>query len=301
MFKKLLIAVDDSSCSVHAGEYALELAKRFNAQVCITTIVEELPKVYKGGDWAQALVEQGEQLLDEWSKKGEARGLPFDRFVVTGTVTGRGVAESILHMAREHNCDLIVMGTHGRKGIAHVLGSIAERVIRLATMPVMLVREAKDTLSPNWQRILVAVDGSDASRKALRYADHLAQTASAELHLIHVIPDLPPPLVDPIGVGGVAASFTYSDTLKQFEHDARIIMEVSRAEIDTQNTVFHTARAQRERIADTLVRYAQEQSCALIVMGTHGRTGFNRFLLGSVAEGVAHTTTVPLLLIRKDS
>jgi nucleotide-binding universal stress UspA family protein len=294
MFKKILIPVDDSSCSVHAGEYALELAKKFGTSALVITVVEELPKVYKGSDWAEALQEQGEQILTAWAKRGEEQKLMLETLVVSGS----RVAEGILNTAKEQGCDLMVMGTHGRKGIAHALGSIAERVIRLATIPVMLVREVKDVLTPDWQRILVAVDGSDASRKALAYADHLAKTTKAELHLVHVIPDVPPPLIDPLGVGGVAASLTYNDTLKQLEHDARLVMEVSRAEVETEKTVFHTARAQRERVAETLVRYAKEQACQLIVMGTHGRTGVNRFLLGSVAEGVAHSATMPLLLIR---
>lgn len=293
MLRKILLPVDDSSCSVHAGEYALELARQFHSQVLVTTVIEELPKVYRGNDWSEALLEQGEQLLAEWSKRGDEQ-LKLETLVVTGP----RVAESILATAKEQQCDLIVMGTHGRKGIAHVLGSVAERVIRLATLPVMLVREAKSTLPKQWQRILVAVDGSDASRKALHYADKLAKDTQAELHLVHVIPDLPPPLVDPIGVGGVAASLTYGDTLRQLEHEARLVMEVSRAEVETENTLFHTARAQHERVAETLLNYAKEHDCQLIVMGTHGRTGFNRFLLGSVAEGVAHSATMPLLLIR---
>ena len=74
-------------------------------------------------------------------------------------------------------------------------------------------------------------------------------------------------------------------------------MEVAGAEIKCEKTFFHTARAQRESIDEVIVSYAQEKQCDLIVMGTHGRTGLNRLLLGSVAEGVAHTTPVPLMLI----
>jgi nucleotide-binding universal stress UspA family protein len=96
----------------------------------------------------------------------------------------------------------------------------------------------------------------------------------------------------------VAAGLTYSNTLKQLEHEGRIVMEVSRAEVDTTNPIFHTARAQRERIPEVLVKYAAEQQCDLIVMGTHGRTGLDHLLLGSVAEGVAHMAAVPLLLVR---
>lgn len=294
MFEKILIPIDDSSCSRHAGEYGLALAKRFGSSVVVTHVIEELPRIYSGTDWAEALLEQGNTLLDTWKKKGSEAGVALE----TTLVASQNFAGSIIHSANENACDLIVMGTHGRKGLAHAfLGSVAERVTRLAKIPVMLVRESKHATAPTWQHVLVAVDGSTASSTALKVADKLARQANAELHLLHVIPDLPPPLVDPIGVGGVAASLTYGDTVKELEHDARIVMEVSRAEIDSENTVFHTARAQRERIPDVIVRYAREQHCDLIVMGTHGRTGLNHLLLGSVAEGVAHTTPVPLLLI----
>lgn len=294
MFKKILIPIDDSSCSRQAGEYGLELAKRFGSSVVVTHVLEELPRIYSGTDWAEALLEQGNVLLGIWKKKGSEAGVALETIISAS----QNFAGSIIHTANENACDLIVMGTHGRKGFAHAfLGSVAERVTRLAKIPVMLVRESKHTTALTWQRILVAVDGSTASRKALKVADKLAHQANAELHLLHVIPDVPPPLVDPTGIGGMAASLTYRDTVKELEHEARIVMEVSRAEIDSENTVFYTARAQRERIADVVVRYASEQHCDLIVMGTHGRTGLNHLLLGSVAEGVAHTTPVPLLLI----
>lgn len=296
MFKKLLIPIDDSTCSKQAANAGLELAKRFGSSVLITHVVQDLPKIYRDSTWNMALLKQGKALLEEWKKLGQEQELTLE----TTVTTGKDTAESIIKAAQENMCDLIVMGTHGRKGLAHaLLGSVAERVTRLATTPVLLVRENKHATTATWQRLLVAVDGSGASRKALKVADELAQKTSAELHLLHVIPDLPPPLFDPIGVGGVAASLSYENTLKELEHEARIVMEVSKAEIDTQTTVFHTARAQRERITDTIVRYAKEHHCDLIVMGTHGRTGLNHLLLGSVAEGVAHTTPVPLLLIHK--
>jgi nucleotide-binding universal stress UspA family protein len=295
MFKTILIPVDDSRCSSHAANIGLELARRFNSSVLITHVVEELPKIYQGGDWAEALLEQGERVLDKWRTKDQEQKTKLE----VSVVTSRDTAQGIIKTARENACDLIVMGTHGRKGLAHAfLGSVAERVTRLATLPVMLVRETNHATSTTFQRILVAVDGSEASRKALTYADRLAKFMNAELHLVHVIPDVPPPLVDPLGVGGVAASLTYSDTLKQLEHEGRIVMEVSRAEVATTNPIFHTARAQRERIPEVLVKYAAEQQCDLIVMGTHGRTGLDHLLLGSVAEGVAHMAAVPLLLVR---
>ena len=295
MFEKILIPVDDSSCSERAGQFALGLAKSFGATLVVSHVLDELPNIYSDTNWAKDLLTQGQALLEIWQKKGNEANLTLE----TTLVASQDRAAMIVTTAQAHACDLIVMGTHGRKGLAHAfLGSVAERVTRLATLPVMLVRETKQpSTSATFQRILVAVDGSEASRKALTYADRLAKHSGAELHLVTVIPDVPPPLVDPIGVGGAAASLTYNETLKTLEQEARVVMEVSRAQVDSQKTVFHTARAQRERVADVLTTYAKEKACDLMVMGTHGRTGFDRLLLGSVAEGVAHNTTVPLLLV----
>jgi nucleotide-binding universal stress UspA family protein len=139
MFKKILIPVDDSSCSSHAAHVGLELARRFNSSVFITHVTEELPKVYQGSDWAEALLEQAERVLDKWRSKGQEH----DKLEIS-VVASQDTAQGIIKTAKENSCDLIVMGTHGRKGLAHAfLGSVAERVARLATLPVMLVRETK--------------------------------------------------------------------------------------------------------------------------------------------------------------
>ena len=297
MFKKLLIPIDDSSCSIHAGTVGLELAKRFHADVLVAHVIEDLPKAYSVGDWGEALLEKGEGLLENWRKRGVDQKLTLE----TKVIKGQDTAESIITSAQDNSCDLIVMGTHGRKGLARIfLGSVAERVTRLAKTPVILIRETTSSNTPNWQRILVALDGSEGSRKALDCADQLAQYMNAELHLLHVIPDLPPPLVDPIGLGGMAAGFSYENILKELEHQASIIMETSGADIKTEKSVFHTARAQHERIASVIINYAKEHHCDLMVMGTHGRTGFDHLLLGSVAQGVAHNAPIPLLLIRQE-
>ncbi len=296
MFNKILIPVDDSSCSKYAAEFGIELAKKLKAQIFIIHVTADLPTIYAATDWAEDLLEQGGKLLDTYRQNQENLNLK------TLVVKSLDIAQGIIQSAHDRQCDLIVMGTHGRRGIAHAfLGSVAERVIRLSTLPVLLIRQPKadqhQTVSSLWQRIVVAIDGSEASRKALSYADQLAQSDNAELHLIHVIPDLPPPLVDPLGVGGMAAGFTYSDALKELEREARIVMEVAKAEIKCEKTFFHIARAQRESIDNVIVNYAKEKHCDLIVMGTHGRTGLNRLLLGSVAEALAHSTPIPLMLI----
>lgn len=292
MFKKILIPVDDSRCSEQAARCGLGLAKTFNASVLMLHVLEALPEIYRDTSWAESLMQQARDLLADWEKKAQPEQIPMQ----TRVLQSQDIAQSIVQSAQETACDLIVMGTHGRKGLAHMfLGSVAERVTRLSDLPVMLIRDIKGT--SDIKRIVVAIDGSMTSRKALQYADNLAQTMKAELHLLHVIPDLPPPLSDPLGIAGMVSGLTYESMLADLEREARIVMEVSKAEIKTQNPVLFTARAQRERVADVITRYAKEYDADLVVMGTHGRTGLNYMLLGSVAQGVAHQATVPLLLV----
>ncbi len=155
IFKKLLIPIDDSSCSRHAGEYGLELAKRFGSSVVVTHVVEELPRIYSGTDWAEALLEQGERILDNWRTKGEEQKIKLE----TSVVTSRDTAEGIIKTAGENACDLIVMGTHGRKGLAHTfLGSVTKEVLSRVHVPVMMVKphlEAADETLPLLEARLV--------------------------------------------------------------------------------------------------------------------------------------------------
>jgi nucleotide-binding universal stress UspA family protein len=292
MLNNILIPIDDSKCSEQAAHYGFALAKHFKARVVIVHVVEELPQLYRETAWFESLLKQGTDLINSWKHKAQNENLT----VQASVIKGEDVAQSVVTAAQENNCDLILMGTHGRKGLAHAfLGSVAERVTRLSDIPIMLIRDQGTV--PEIKRIVLAIDGSVTSRKALSYADNLAQKANAELHLLHVIPDLPPPIFDPLGVGGMVSGLTYDSMLKNLEQEARIVMEVARAEIKTENPIFHTARAQRERTSDVITQYAKEQQCDLIVMGTHGRTGLNHILLGSVAQGVTHQATCPLLLI----
>ena len=291
MFNKILIAVDDSSDSQQAGQAGLIFAKKVGAQVLVCHIVKSETGFMGLKPSPNATLEYVHELLRPWEERGKELKLDLQ----TQHRTADDVAEGIVVAAGENECGLIVMGTHGREGLQRLLlGSVAERVSRLAPMPVMLVRGEASTQGFN--HILAPVDGSEAGKPALALADELAGTLGAELRLLTVIPYIQPiTYLDPTGLASSAQYLEYDTTLQaQSERFRSALKEASKSVQSPHQTELVKAFQQSE--AQVIVEYAQAHPCDLIVMGTHGHTGLERVLLGSVAEGVTHHATVPVLL-----
>ena len=150
-------------------------------------------------------------------------------------------------------------------------------------------------------KILVPLDGSDLSEKALLMAQHLASSSDTSLHLLQVI-SLRPALDARRGSGGE------SITVLEMEQDAaRRLIEVQTARgkeyleglaVQLQKAGINVTTVIREGAADQhIVEYAQEQEIDLIVMSTHGRSGFKRFFVGSVTDRVIRAGETPVLVL----
>jgi nucleotide-binding universal stress UspA family protein len=140
-FRRILVPVDFSEPSERAVDTACELAGLAEGQVELLHVCPVDPRVYPLG-WIltegaeRDIRAAAEKALEEWRQRAAERGVP-----VTATVLLGVASEQIPAVARERETDLIVMGTHGRSGLEHVvLGSVAERTLRLAPCPVMTVR-----------------------------------------------------------------------------------------------------------------------------------------------------------------
>jgi len=145
-----------------------------------------------------------------------------------------------------------------------------------------------------YQRILVAVDGSKTSDRALHEAIQLAKDQGASLRIIHVIDTAPLTWdMDPIQMQEIHKSLRQigQSTIEHAQTAAQsggIAAEARLIEIDTPGT----------RIASRIAEDARSWPADLLVIGTHGRRGIDHLLLGSVAEGVVRVAPVPVLLIR---
>ena len=139
--KTILVPSDFSECSDEALRYGLELARRFKAQLHLLHVVQESVQPWAAEGFAASMFE----VVEEWRQQADARLKALvpdgDRDRVTVVTTIATPYAEILDYAVNHDVDLIVMGTHGRGAMSHLLlGSIAERVVRRAPCPVLTVR-----------------------------------------------------------------------------------------------------------------------------------------------------------------
>ena len=197
--------------------------------------------------------------------------------------TNEGIAaEEILRMADEVGADLIVIGTHGSTGLRHLLaGSVATAVMHGAHCPVLAMRIARPLKHTERIRVILhPTDFSDVSEAALHVARSLARDAGARLVILHVYPfnELAVP-EDP--------------------RDFRAALEQLREHTDGPDLKHPVeTRLSKGDAADVILGIAGEINCDLIVMGTHGRTGLRRLLMGNVAESVVPEASCPVLVVK---
>jgi nucleotide-binding universal stress UspA family protein len=290
--KKILYPTDFSHCADQAFDYAIHLARRYQAEIHILhAIVMANPDNYFRNieEIYNQLKEIAETKTDEAIKAHNAQDLKIEKLQLPAVSAGT----MIPGYAKEYDIDLIVMGTHGRRGLGHLLlGSISEEVVRTAHCPILTIRERKEPMpAEKVERILVPIDFSQHSRNSLIYARELAASYGARLQLLHIIeiPNYPPfYLVDAISPTGAAPNLEdISKTeLERFYNET----EGPVVPIETHSV---TGKA-----ANSVIEFAQKNATDLIVISTHGRSGFEHMLLGSVAEKVARMSPCPVFTVK---
>jgi len=152
MYKKILVAVDDSATAMRGLDEAIKLAKAGGSQLCVLHVIEPMAvSLYPEAaayaeDMFDALRDAGKLVLERAQARARKKGVEARSALIDNR--GYPVAELIVTYANKWRADVIVLGTHGRRGFSHLLmGSDAESVVRSATMPVLLVR-APDSKVP---------------------------------------------------------------------------------------------------------------------------------------------------------
>jgi nucleotide-binding universal stress UspA family protein len=142
-FKKILVPTDFSNCSEQAVRMAADLAQRYDAELCLANVYEPIDYALPTGypvflpGQLESLLAEHEKLLGRAVREAEAAGAPRVQSRQLRGVT----ASELVDFATQGSFDLIVMGTHGRTGLAHaLLGSVTEKVIRRAPCPVLTIR-----------------------------------------------------------------------------------------------------------------------------------------------------------------
>lgn len=287
----IVFATDFSAPAARAQALAVDLARRFGAKIhaihCVP--LNELERAEAEAQLPRVLP----PALDD---------VVASRKVVRALAPELGILES----ARALGAQLVVMGTHGRTNLAHVLlGSVAERVVQLAPCPVLTVRSsdhmpggkapaarpAGDAAMVTIRTILCPIDFSDCSRTALEHAEEFARRFDAALIVTHVVE----PVMYPVAYGMPPVAPV------AFEEGARGSAEKALASL----VEGLTARGVKARVlvdsgnaATRICDLARQESADLIVLATHGYTGMKHMLLGSTAEKVVRLAPCAVLAVK---
>lgn len=315
MFRRILVPLDGST----RAEQALPVAARIAHASAGTVILVRVVTSPIDFAWYNA---EAPQAMEAMLEADEAKARAYishvassERLegvvVITEVLTGTP-ANTLFEVAKARQADLIVMCSHGDTGLKRwMLGSVAQKVARHSPIPVLVLRESANTpstLHPDGTRpvrVMLATDNSPLSEEALAPAAYLSAALSAplhgELHIVHVMPlpinqvydemadilirEQPQLIANENAKLAEAAQQLTTGSLAQLQLNVTTSLLIAR---DVAETLIETAELGREKAA----------SCDVMVMATHGRSGLQRWVMGSVTERVLGATHLPLLIVR---
>lgn len=299
--KRILVPVDGSESAAKAITLALRLAREHQAELLFCHAIDYAAiasetALAAGVDLAGtfAVLDEGaKELLMAARGRAVAAQVPCSAYKLEGRAVN-----SIASFCVEKQVDAIVMGTRGLGGLPHLLlGSTAEGLLRTATVPVFVVhadsRVAAVDAKPGFGTIAVAVDDSEPADAAAAFAIELALPASSKMTFVSVIDS--DALYEQISrYGGYGALEIQSE----WESEAQYLVDsaVRRAKaagITSADTVVAFGDP-----GDQLVARMQATNADLIAIGTHGRRGLRRLILGSVAEAIVRKCKAPVVVVR---
>ena len=295
--RKILFPTDFSRCAEQALTHAVFLAGKYKAEINVlhvVTLFSDQPGIIRNEiNETEETIKELEEIAEKQLNKVVSSKSSDEIKIITTTEREVSAAPAILEYASDNNIDLIVMGTHGRRGLGHLfLGSAAEEVVRLAPCPVFTIRELKEP-KPVMQvnNILVPVDFSDHSRKALEYASEVAQSYNAELQVLHIIEETTHPA---FSLSGKSSVF---DLFPGIEDDCRKRADRMLKEVNSDK-IKAGVYIKGGRAASDIIKFAKGNSTDLIVIATHGLTGLEHMLLGSVTEKVVRMAHCPVFTVK---
>lgn len=290
MYDRILVPTDGSDHALRAMEHAQRLSNAFGAAVYVLTVVD---LDAAGGPFNMGGLD--EEFIDRLKQRGKTAvqsavatlraGIDVHTDVMTGTPS-----DAICQYAETNDIDLLVMGTHGRSGVKrYVLGSVAESVVRRSDPPVITVRPTEGRQAADgYDDILVPIDGSPHAELAAEHGIEIAQRFDARIHAVHIV-DIRVRSGTPDAV--VPASF-FEQLTAYGEEATESVAERARAA-----GLAETTAVQKGMPSSTLVSYVEKHDIDLVTMGSAGRTGLNRYLMGSTTNRIIRQSEAPVFSI----
>lgn len=301
MYRSLLVPLDGSTFAEQALPMAAEIAGRCRATLHIVLVHNSIAVVPGPGEPVvldPAVDEAGRRQEEEYLSSVSA-SLASAAFSVTTALLDGPTAQTIADHARTHAIDLVVLTTHGRGLLSRFwIGSVADRLVRQLEQPVLLVRPQSSRGAPSpamIRRVMIPLDGSQLAAAMVEPAAQFAGLLGADLTLFRAVV-VPPPVWLP--VPGVILPEDDAETPRKLELEARRYLHQTAQPLRARGLSVDTAVDVASDAVAAIVAQAERQGADLIALATHGYGGATRLLLGSVADKLLRTATVPLLVWR---
>lgn len=310
MYRKILVPLDGSSFAEHALPMAVALARRSRAGLHLVTVTTPITAAYLEGVFigsadleAEAVAQRQGYLEAIMARLRERIDVP-----ITGEVAHGEVSSTLCDLAGTGEYDLVVMATHGRSPFGRFwMGSVADEMIRHATLPLLLVRPGDEAPKleeePDLSRVIVPLDGTKLAEQILEPAAALAGLVpGAEIVLVRAVRPVLPIDVAPEGLeSGTEAEHLLHEMetmQKEVEGDAgKYLSEIARR-LEVRGLRVRTHVVIEDRPDEAIVHEAEDEHAGVIALETHGRSGFSRLLHGSVVDKVVRSAHVPILVHR---
>lgn len=336
MYRKVVVPLDGSELAEDVLPHVAELIRGRDSRVYLLSVTPMMRGVTPPLVDLRPKREERERVrreLGEYLRTAARRLEPVAADVQVGVRFGRP-ADEILAFARKVSADLIAMSTHGRSGISRwVFGSVADRVLRGATCPVLLVRaglrretlsgsvetrsaEQRAQLRATYQRILVPLDGSELAEQVLPYVKALIRPTLSlgpvsdrapgglmggrRIFLVSVLTTGPRNRTVALLTSYPAGLRLTTSALHHTEIQLRSYLRSVATALREQGVTVYTA-VQRGSPAEEILAYAAEVDADLIGMTTHGASGTGQWVYGNVAGKVLQGAHSPVLLVRPTS
>ncbi|WP_250434383.1 universal stress protein [Hanstruepera flava] len=272
--KKIIVPIDFSEYSDYALETAAILAKKNNAEILALHMLEISDAILTKNDNEMKMetvffLKLAEKRFNEFLEKDYLEGVN-----ITPIVKHFKVFSEVNDVAKEHNADLIVMGSHGSSGLKEFfVGSNTEKVVRHAEIPVLVTKH--NPILTDFENIAFACDFSEEAIEPYLRASRMFESLGSKMHLVYV--NLP------------SESFKSS---AEMESKVVSFLKKANGNLDKLDTVKYVADYTVEK---GILNFANVIGADLIAVATHGRKGLAHFFEGSISEDIANHSMLPVM------
>jgi nucleotide-binding universal stress UspA family protein len=289
--KRILCPIDFSEYSEHALRYAMKMARWYDASLQVLHVMPPM-----GPIGSSALAATGYQLVRNNLKNTIERWQDPEVDVAAELVESASTTEMIMRRADALDVDLIVAGSHGRRGVRRMLlGSVMEPLLHRCGQPVLVVPAGLNQSSLErpvaFSRIICGVDFSEASLTALAYALSIAEECDAQLTMVNAI-EMPPELINPPQPPDFNIEAARGEVEAERLTKLRALIPEHARDYCTVETAVVEGGASRQ-----LLRLAGERQADLVVLGVHGRKALDLAVFGSNAKDVVTRAHCPVLIV----